>query len=149
MAIVLTKKILKMSNLKVDSRKLGVAEYQSLRKTTDWGELDDSAIKIALENDLFSVCVMDQNKIVGMGRVIGDGAIYFYIQDLIVHPDYQGKGIGNLMMIEIEAYLKNNSHNNSFIGLMAAKGANEFYHKFGYSERSPDKPGMFKIIIKP
>ena len=135
-----------MIDLKIECRKIEVAEYQYLRNTTDWGELNDNAVRIALENDLFSVCVLAQDKIVGMGRVIGDGAIYFYIQDLIVHPDYQGKGIGKLIMEKIDDFLANNAFDDSFIGLMAAVGVEEFYHKFGYKSRPAKKPGMFKII---
>ncbi len=67
-------------------RKIRVEEYQSLRKTTSWDLIEDNIVKTALENDLFSICVYDNEKLIGMGRVIGDGAIYFYIQDIIVTP---------------------------------------------------------------
>lgn len=83
-----------------------------------------------------------------MGRIVGDGAIYFYIQDIIVIPSYQGRGIGLLIMNEIEAYLEENAFNNSFIGLMAADGVQKFYHKFGYLERAETQPGMSKLMKK-
>jgi GNAT superfamily N-acetyltransferase len=96
--------------------------------------------------DLFSISVYDDAKAVGCGRVIGDGLLYFYIQDIIVNPEYHKKGIGTMIMNEIEKYLKKNALNNSFVGLMAAKGVRGFYRKFGYSERSPESPGMSKMI---
>ena len=51
-------------------------------------------------------------------------------------------------MNEIEAYLKENAFNNSFIGLMAADGVQKFYHKFGYLERANTRPGMSKLMKK-
>ena len=134
-----------MNNYTIEQRKIRVFEYQALRKTTGWSNLEDEAVKVALENDLFSVCIFDQEQIIGIGRVIGDGAIYYYIQDVIVHPNYQNKGIGKIIMESIETYLFQFAKNNAFIGLMAAEGVKEFYKKFGYQERAPEKPGMYKI----
>ncbi|MCX6186832.1 MAG: GNAT family N-acetyltransferase [Bacteroidetes bacterium] len=127
-------------------RKIRVEEYQSLRKTTSWDLIEDNIVKTALENDLFSICVYDNEKLIGMGRVIGDGAIYFYIQDIIVTPEYKGRGVGKLIMSKIELFLNETSNNNSFVGLMAVAGVKEFYYKFGYKERPDNRPGMYKII---
>ena len=135
-----------MKNIIIEKRRIKVSEYQSLRRTTDWFQLKDQVVQISLENDLFSICVFDKEKLIGMGRIVGDGAIYFYIQDIIVLPAYQGKGIGTLIMNEIESYLNQNAFNNSFVGLMAAEGVKDFYYKFGYKERGADKPGMSKLI---
>lgn len=137
-----------MGELKIEKRQLTVDEYQSLRGTTDWFKVDDEVVEKSLKNDLFSVCVFDNKTLAGMGRIVGDGAIYFYIQDIIVKPACQGKGIGMLIMKEIEAYLEEHAFNNSFIGLMAADGVQAFYHKFGYVERADTRPGMFKLMTK-
>jgi GNAT superfamily N-acetyltransferase len=132
----------------IEQRKIKVGEYQTIRKTTGWDMLEDSVVEKALQRDLFSVCVFDNDKLIGIGRVIGDGAIYFYIQDIIVIPDYQKKEIGKLIMEDVEDYILNNSNANSFIGLMAAVGVKEFYYKYGYAERPINRPGMYKVIKK-
>ena len=137
-----------MKNFKVEIRKIRTSEYQSLRQTTGWDEIEDAKVKVALEKDLFSVCVLDSGKVIGVGRVIGDGAIYFYIQDIIVSPQYQKQGIGRLIMENIESYLSEKTNENSFIGLMAAEGVKEFYKKYGYAERPVNRPGMYKVIKK-
>ena len=31
---------------------------------------------------------------VGMGRVVGDEALYSYLQDVVVHPAHQRRGLG-------------------------------------------------------
>lgn len=137
-----------MENIRIERRRLTVDEYQYLRGTTNWFKIEDKAVEKSIENELFSVCVYDGQKIVGMGRIVGDGAIYFYIQDIIVIPSYQGKGLGVRIMNEIETFLLENAYNNSFIGLMAADGVLEFYHKFGYEKRDDTKPGMSKLMKK-
>lgn len=97
---------------------------------------------------MYSICIFDEDEIIGIGRVIGDGAIYFYIQDVIVHPKYRGKKVGALIMKNIGAFLHKTANKNSFIGLMSAKNVKNFYKKYGYTERSEDSPGMYKYIKK-
>ena len=119
-----------------------------LRNTTAWTKISDKQVEEALSNDLFSVAVFDKNRIIGMGRVIGDGAIYYYVQDVIVHPDFQKKGVGALVMNAIENYFTKHVCNYAFIGLMAADGSMEFYKKLGYKRRSDTAPGMYRVIQK-
>lgn len=45
-------------------------------------------------------------KIIGMGRIIGDGARIFYIQDVVIHSNFQGKGIGTTIMEKLIAYIE-------------------------------------------
>ena len=137
-----------MKKYRIEHRKILPKEYLQIRKTTDWNPIEDEVVKKALEKDLFSICVMDADKLIGIGRVIGDGALYFYIQDVIVSPNYQCKGIGKLIMKNIEVFITQNANNNSFVGLMAAEGVKEFYCNFGYLERPVDQPGMYKVIKK-
>jgi GNAT superfamily N-acetyltransferase len=127
---------------------LPTEDYQKLRMTTGWDMFHDKVVERSLSMDLFSVSVYEGNNIIGCGRVIGDGIMYFYIQDIIVHPDHQKIGIGTKIMLEIEKFLESRTINNSFVGLMASKEAKGFYLRFGYSERSPERPGMSKIIKK-
>lgn len=123
-------------------------EYQKLRKGVGWWDVDNKATEIGLHNSLFSVCVIFENEVVGCGRVIGDSGIYFYIQDVIVLPDFQGKGVGKRIMDAIMNYLKAHAQPGAFVGLMAAKGVSKFYERYGFTERSNDSPGMFCRCIK-
>lgn len=122
-----------------------VNEYQSLRKTTGWEDIDDKTVAKGLSNSCFAVCISFEKEVIATGRIIGDGAMYFYIQDVIVIPKYKKEGLGKQIMIELEKWLKENAPHNAFIGLMAAKGTKDFYKKFNYDEREKEKPGMFKI----
>lgn len=129
--------------VKVVKRTPSVAEYQMLRATTGWADVDDKTAQRALENTLFSVVACVGGEAAGCGRVVGDGGTYFYIQDVIVLPEFQDRGIGALLMDGIMGYLKENAPPGSFIGLMAAKDKAGFYKRYGFVERPGDAPGMY------
>jgi ribosomal protein S18 acetylase RimI-like enzyme len=89
--------------------------------------------------------VYRDQELVGYGRIVGDGSVYFYIQDIIVLPEHRGQGLGHGIMSRVMAYLAEHAYPDSFIGLMAAQGAAGFYERYGFAERPPDRPGMFLI----
>lgn len=137
-----------MEDFIVKSNQLTVAAYQALRGTTSWEKLPDTQVREALSKDLHSVTVFKDDGPVGMGRVVGDGSIYFYVQDVIVHPNHQGCGIGKLIMESIEGYFEQSITGYAFIGLMSAQGVQEFYRKLGYQARPDGAPGMYKVFNK-
>jgi len=122
-----------------------ISDYRRLRAAVGWSELPPGAVEKGLGGSLYSVCVCRGEEVVGCGRVVGDGAVYFYIQDVIVLPEHQGQGLGTRIMGRIMAYLDGHAHQNSFIALMAAKGAEGFYERYGFTRRPQDRPGMFLI----
>ncbi len=81
-----------------------------------------------------------------MGRIVGDGVNYFYIQDVVVHPEYQGQGIGKDIMNSLVSYLEKNAPDKAFVGLFASAGKGEFYEKYDFYNHSPNMTGMFKVI---
>jgi predicted GNAT family N-acyltransferase len=125
-----------------------VEEYLELRTAVGWRSLPAEVVDAGMKSSLFSVCVYEGENIVGCGRVIGDGAIYVYIQDVIVRPDYQGQGIGRQIMVHIMDFIYTRLPDEIFVGLMAAKDVADFYKKFGFMERPPGRPGMFAVIEK-
>ncbi len=134
------------ADFRIIEQKISAESYQKIRATTGWEMLEMEIVEKALKHDLFSVTVFADEKLIGIGRVIGDGAIYFYIQDIIVIPEYKKQGIGTLIMNRIETFLENNAPHNSFVGLMSAAGVEAFYKRFGYQRRPESRPGMYKII---
>lgn len=74
-----------------------------------------------------------------MGRVIGDGGTAFYIHDIIVLPEHQNKGLGKTIMENIMSYIKSGFKQGMMVYLMAAKGKEGFYEKFGFAQRPSDK----------
>lgn len=136
----------------VYENKLTAKEFVDLTEAVGWGRPDLQQIEIALKNTIYSISVEMDGKIIGMGRVVGDGARIFYIQDVVIHPDYQGMGIGTRIMENMLAYIGKLpfSNCNIMVGLMSAKGKECFYEKFGFKKR-PNKfqgNGMMLNISK-
>lgn len=119
-----------------------VEDYLRLRADAGWDKVDASMVKTGLENSVFSVLLYQQKELIGMGRVVGDGALFFYVQDLVVVTEHQGRGFGELLMLHIEGYLQRTAKKGATIGLFAAKGKEAFYARFGYLPRTGDQLGL-------
>lgn len=135
-------------NIEYIQKKPTAEEYNLLVDSVGWGTWDENIINEALENTLFAVCAYDKDKIIGMGRIIGDKTIFLHIQSLVVHPDYQGYKVGTNIMNEllnkVEEYKKINPNLRTYLG--AAKGKEEFYEKFGFVRRPNDELGAGMVL---
>ena len=123
-------------------------EYNYLTNSVGWGIRDNKIVQEALNNTLYSLCVYDDNNLIGYGRIIGDKTIFLYIQDIMVIPEYQnnhiGTGIMNNLLEQIKLYKKINPNIRTYLG--ASKGKESFYEKFGFVVRPNDKLGAGMIL---
>lgn len=124
-------------------RRLQVEEYRALRRAVGWWDVSPEAARAGLPNDLFTLVVERDGETIGCARIIGDGGIYFYLQDVIVLPQYQGQGIGAELMDRVMGWLAANTPPRKFVGLMAASGAEAFYERYGFVRRADNQPGMY------
>ena len=88
-----------------------------------------------MENTLFRVSIYDGERIVAMARAIGDKGLSYYIKDVIVLPEYQGKGLGRMLINELLSFINANGvpETNIFVELCAMPDKIPFYEKFGFS----------------
>ncbi|MEA9389568.1 GNAT family N-acetyltransferase [Acerihabitans sp. TG2] len=110
-------------------------EYNDLRIAVGWDLSTPEIITLALQNSLFTVTLRQAGQLVGMARVVGDGGLAFYVQDVIVLEHLRGQGYGKLLMDEVMKYLHATAKPGSGIGLMAALGKEAFYEPFGFHRR--------------
>lgn len=129
-------------DISLEENVLTAEQALMLRTSVGWQGILHQ-LEIALKNGLFNVAAKDGNKVVGMGRLVGDGVVYWYVQDLAVLPDYQGKGIGKRIMLRLIEHVKQNSlpDTSVTVGLMSAKGKELFYEKFGFTARPNETYG--------
>ena len=124
-----------MDKLEVKHNELTAEEFIYLWESV-WGQgPSPEQTKLAMDNTLFRVSVFDGDRIVGMARVIGDKGLCYYIKDVVVLPEYQGKGIGRLMIDELLAFINENGVPDTqiFVELCAMPDKIPFYEKFGFS----------------
>lgn len=119
-------------------------EYNNLRIASGLSPKDEVASEVGLKNSIFIVTLRDSDKLVGMGRIIGDKGCFYHIVDIAVAPAYQGNGLGKLIMSEINKYLENNIPKSSYVSLIADVPADKLYKKFGFEYSAPKSVGMAK-----
>jgi GNAT superfamily N-acetyltransferase len=122
-------------------------EYIALRQLVGWTVPDPAAIAPSLRNSYYCVCARARGELVGMARIIGDGGMVYYIQDVIVDPSRQGEGIGKRMMERVMEYIRSHAVQHTIVGLMAARGREEFYERFGFMRRPNEKMGAGMTIF--
>jgi len=113
--------------------------FVSLRQDTDWGPITLAQAEASLSASLCGISIYDSpqhgSKLIGMSRVIGDGILNLYIQDVIIAKDYRGQGLGERVMQLLIKVLKDTYPHDCTIGLMAAKDQSSFYTRFGFQPR--------------
>ena len=83
-----------------------------------------------------------EEKLIGMGRLVGDGSMYWYIQDVAVLPEYQRKGIGSAIVERLISHAQGSlTAPWASIGLTARKGKEPFYEKLGFTRLPNDGCG--------
>ncbi len=122
-------------------------EFIAIRDLVGWGKADKEASIISLRNALFTICLRINEELFGLGRVVGDGGLYFYIQDMIVHPDLQGQGYGAAITDRCMSYVKEHAKAGAMVGLFAAKGKEGFYEKYGFMKRPNETYGNGMCIF--
>lgn len=135
------------SDVLIRHRQATADEYLQLRETIGWPLPDRKSVDTSLAQTLHSVCLESAGNLVAYGRVVGDGGIYFYIQDIIVVPDFRGQGLADIVMIELINYIDKQAPKEAFVGLFSVKGIETFYEKYGFKRRPDDTfgCGMFRM----
>ncbi len=118
-------------------------EYFSLFTTTGWNKdykASPADLERANQNRWLIVSAYDENRLVGFGRVVTDFVLHAMIFDMIVLPEYQGRGIGTMILTRlVNRCLEQGIRD---IQLFCAKGKRPFYEKNGFEVRANDAPGM-------
>lgn len=126
---------------------LQAEDFVRLRMETGFAEIPVEHARKALQNGLMNVSAIYHGELVGMGRLVGDGAMYWYLQEIIILPRFQRKGIGTMIVNHLVDYAKANSDTGKFttIGGVSAKGKELFYEKMGFEVISNGIKKMIEI----
>ena len=134
----------------IELNTLTVDEYYSLLNILGWKAPTERLLKISLDNGINVKYVLD-GKTIGMARYVSDGGYAGLIMDVIVHPDYQGKGYGTKLINYLIDYLKSTIQDNEelMIQLLSAPGKQNFYSQFGFKvKKEVAEDGMYMWLKK-
>ncbi len=120
----------------------GIEEYRNLRVRCGLSPKSLEAACTGLPNSLYSTTIREHEKLIGMGRVVGDGGCNFEVVDIAVHPDYQRAGIGQMIMTSIMSCIENNAPESAYVSLIADHHSPALYSKYGFELTAPKSVGM-------
>ena len=113
----------------IENAPTSAKQIADLREAVGWNRMEN-----CYENELmasyFHISVYDGEKLIGYIDTVSNGVTDAYIQDLMVHPDYQGKGIGTELMNRTIAYLKEKRI--YMISVIFDEKLLPFYKRFGF-----------------
>lgn len=108
-------------NLTIKHQAPVAQDYCDLRQVAGLSPMPLEAAKKAVNGALYAVTFYLGARLIAMGRVIGDGACFFQIIDVAVHPEFQGQGLGKQVMEHIESYLHQVTVKGSYVSLIGDK----------------------------
>jgi GNAT superfamily N-acetyltransferase len=119
-------------NIKIkDSKNIKADEVIALYRANQWSSADkpEQLLK-ALRHSHTLITVRDDGKLIGLANAISDGYLMVYYPHMLVLPEYQGQGIGHLIMEKMQE-----KYRDFHMQMLTADGkAIEFYEKVGFQK---------------
>ena len=127
-----------MDNVTFSTHKdIEVDQLRQLYLANDWssGRIP-TALHRALQNSHSVVSAWDEGMLVGVGNAISDGFLVVYYPHLLVHPDYQKKGIGKQIMQKLQQ-----TYEGLHMQMLVSEAdAIAFYEKCGFTRAGDTQP---------
>ena len=115
--------------IKKDCSNINWSEVRHIIRIVGMSYVDEEIHRKSFENSHTVIFIFDDKKLIGFGRAISDGVRQAAIYDVAILPEYQGIGIGKLI---IENIINDNPTCN-FI-LYASPGKEGFYESLGFKK---------------
>lgn len=144
------KKIGKEKITMIEYNTLTVEEYVSILNSVEWKIPSLRLLKKSIENGQ-NVKLIIEDKTVGMASFVTNGGYAGLIIDVIVMPEYQGKGYGKLLINSLLDKIKEGLEEGEemMIQLLSAPGKQHFYNSFGFKvKKEVVADGMYMWLKK-
>lgn len=120
-----------------DTRELSRRKVVALYRANEWSSaLKPTLLHRGLLGSHSLVTAWHDDRLVGLGNAISDGHLVVYYPHLLVHPDYQRRGIGGELMRRLLARYQG-FHQQV---ILADARALEFYRKLGFAQAGRTSP---------
>jgi ribosomal protein S18 acetylase RimI-like enzyme len=126
-------------------RDIDLYELEELCDAVGWSRRPLRKVKIAIEHS-FLVASMwqvrgNRKRLIGFARATSDHAFNATIWDVVVHPEFQGKGMGKALMKYMLKKLRSEEISN--VTLFADPHVVDFYRGMGFMTDPEGIKGMF------
>lgn len=125
-------------------------EFLEIIESVGFKTYSREQVEKALNNTMYMVKAITNNKVVGIGRVVGDQSIVCCLTDICVRPEYQGRGIGLKIVNKLKHMVEDGVKEGEKmqIELTPTKGKESFYQKAGFKYKPEVITGMYLWIKK-
>lgn len=125
-------------------------DFINFRKVLSWKEINLTQVEKALNNTMCKVSVRVQGKTVALGRLVGDYSCKGVLSDILVHPDYQRKGFGKIVVTKLLQMVQDNLNEGDLFQIEATPthGNREFYVKYGFKYKPENQDGVYVWLKK-
>ena len=106
------------------------ADIADLRQAVGWNRMQRDLSDPRLTTTL-QLCAFDENHLIGYAQVISNHVTDAYIQDVMVHPDYQRQGIGTQLMEKLLSRLEEDGIYMVSV-IYGEEALRPFYKRFGF-----------------
>lgn len=129
-------------DIEILDRRPTVSEFAAITAAVGFKAHASEAIAIGIANSQFCACALAGDKIIGVGRIVGDGALHFYLTGIMVMPEFQRRGVGTRIVESLLAHIKRVPYENTLVEALPQPGLENFYARFGFKACRQYAPGM-------
>ncbi|NMM62292.1 GNAT family N-acetyltransferase [Clostridium sp. P21] len=112
------------------NEKIPILTLADLRQSVGWNRMERELGNPKLQ-DFLTIACYDNSKLIGYVSVVSNGVLDAYIQDLMVRPDHQNKGIGTELMNKAISYIKEKGIYMISV-IYGEEELRSFYERFGF-----------------
>lgn len=131
-------------------KEINADDFINIRQSLNWNMIPKKLVESAIKGSMINISVFDNDKCIGVGRIVGDGALKGMLTDIMVLKEYQNKGVGKLIVTSLIQELENMVKDGCCFQLEASPTAKnrEFYIKCGLKYKPENQDGVYLWIRK-
>lgn len=135
--------------IRIEGRPPAWDEMEPLIHAVGWADFTNFAVMPdALKACTHGTVAIDcrNNSVVGCALLDGDGLTFFYIRDVMVHPDYQNQRVGTALLQSLTDWADTNVPEKALLALFTGERLHPFYAQFGFRGPATGLYGMTRRV---
>ncbi len=126
-----------------ENKQLKQSDLSRLYTSVGWSSYTSNPdlLEKAFIHSLATITAWEHEQLIGLIRVVGDGYTIIYIQDILIHPDFQNQNVGTHLMSKILSKYKNVRQ--KVLLTDEAIDVRHFYEKFDFASCDRGKTVAF------